>query len=142
MKKLLISSLLFACVLLSAQEGELRPIVDSSFKAMYPDSRLEDWWTEDGQYHICFTITPHSCTAVFDSTGIWMETSEIISDFDIPLTLKNYLKQNYPCCTISYCEKVETKESLRFIRVNFYNNNQLMIIQCDNTGRNIRMPEP
>lgn len=142
MKSLMAIPLILACVVSYAQIDKLPEVVETTFKAKYPKAKLDDWWSEHEQYHINYSISPDSYTGVFDSTGIWQETSEIISDFDIPETMKNYLNQKFPSGKISFCEKVETKESLRFIRVNFYDQNQPCIIICDTSGKNIKKIDP
>ena len=142
MKKLLAIPLLFACVLSFSQAGKLPTNIETAFKAKYKIAKIDDWWMEHNQFHIDYSISPNSYTAVFDSTGTWQETSEIISDFDIPESVTNYLKQKFPDGKISFCEKVETKDALKFLRVNFFDQNQPCIIICDISGKNIKKLEP
>lgn len=142
MKTLITLAFILASALSVAQKPVLPDVVKTNFDIKYPESKLDDWWFENDQYHVNYTYHPYSYTAVFDTLGNWQETSELISDFDIPAGMKNYLREKYPSGTISYCEKVETKDDLRFIRVNFYDKNQFIIFQCDNAGRKITRLDP
>lgn len=142
MKTLITMAIALVFAFSMAQEPVLPDVVKTKFEIKYPESKLDDWWFENHLYHISYTYHPYSYTAVFDTLGLWQETSELISDFDIPAGMKNYLKEKYPSGTISYCEKVQTKDDLKFIRVNFYDKNQILIFHCDNTGRNITKHDP
>lgn len=133
--------MLFALVRIYGQEAKLPQNIETNLKEKYPGAKIDDWWFEKELYSINFTFVQNSYTAVYDQNAEWQETSEIISDFDIPSNLGLYLKQNYPEGKISYCERVETREKLKFIRVNFFDKNQLLLIQCDSEGKNIKKVE-
>ena len=142
MKKLGTLVLLFTCLHVHAQINELPEAVAKAFKSRYPAAILEDWRSEDPFWFVDYSLNRYSYTAKFDSIGIWLETSELISDFEIPSQLKTYLGEKFPAAKICYCERVENKDSPKFIRVNFFDENRLSAICCDADGKNIRLLKP
>jgi len=65
----------------------------------------------------------------------------IISDFEVPAAVGDYLKKNYPGGSISYSEKVEKNDRTYFFRVNFYHKDLSYILESDLNGKNIRVRE-
>lgn len=117
--------------------------VVQSFREKYPASRQEGWWLENNLFHIDFSSKGHYYTALFDGEGEWKETAEIISEMDIPQVLQDYIRANFPSGNISYCEEVENNELKNFIRVNLFDQgNVLVIICCDRGGKNITVQKP
>ncbi|MBN1182416.1 MAG: PepSY-like domain-containing protein [Bacteroidales bacterium] len=139
MKKLIIIAFIFSCASVYSQDEVLPQNVESAFKNKYPTSRLDGWRFEKELYYIDFITKSISYTSVFNEQGEWLETSEAISDFDIPQALKDYIKHNYPQGIISYSEKVVTLDSPGFIRTNIVNDMKFIVIQCDNNGSNIKV---
>ena len=139
MKKILILAFIFSCAYAFTQDEILPQTIESAFKNKYPTSKLDGWRYEEELYYIDFIAKSISYTSVFNEEGEWLETSESISDFDIPATLKDYIKHNYPQGNISYSEKVVTKDNQNIIRANIYNDMEFIVIQCDNNGTNIKV---
>jgi len=139
MKNLIAFAFLFACVIAYTQDENLPQIVETAFKNKYPTSKLDSWRVDNDLYYLDFYIKTNSYTSVFDKKGGWVETSEIISDFDIPVILQDYITDTYPDGRISYCEKVETKDSSCFFRVSLYNNEEFFVIESNNKGTNIKI---
>lgn len=139
MKKIIVLALLFSCMFAYPQEEKLPQSVETAFKNKYPTSKLESWKVDNNLYYLDYSIKTNSYTSVFDKKGVWIETSEIISEFDIPTQLQDYVTDNYPDGRISYCEKVEIVSSSDIIRVNLFNNGKLIVIQSDKNGANIKI---
>lgn len=139
MKSIVLFFLLFASVIVYPQDETLPQAIGTAFKAKYPEARLDNWIVRDQLYYVDFTLKNGSYTSAFKEDGMWIETSEVISDYDIPAPLQNYISKNYPSGNISYCERVEAPGSSGFIRVNLYNNTENYVIQSDSNGANIKV---
>ena len=143
MKTTLAIGLFFSCALAGAQDEELPEKVVQSFREKYPASRQEGWWLENNLFHIDFSSNGHYYTALFDGAGEWKETAQIISEMDLPQSLKNYIRANFPSGTISYCEEMESNDLKKFLRVNLFNQGNVLLIICsDRDGKNITLQKP
>ena len=80
-------------------------------------------------------------SAVFKTDGTWLETAEMISDMDLPASLRDYIRKNYPQGSISYSEKVQSNDKTQFLRVNLDFKESSYIIRSNLDGTNIRMLE-
>ena len=138
MKKILLISLVLLCTVLIAQEEKLPDAVEENFNENYPTSKLDDWRYENGMYVIDFSVKSDAYTAIYDEDGIWIETAEIISDFDIPEQLQDYLADKYPDGKITDNELVENSDQVNFYRVNIYNDNMLIEVTCNIDGTDIK----
>lgn len=139
MKKIITLLLVFSSALLLAQEEKLPKNIEDNFGNKYPTANLDDWRYENDTYYIEFSLKSNFCTSVFNGDGVWIETAEIISDFDIPLRLQNYIADKFPNGKISYSEKVESQNSKRFFRVNLFDNNTFIVITCNTDGSDIKV---
>jgi hypothetical protein len=133
--------LLSICLSAASQAENLPEKVKSVFNSRYPGLAIDDWSCSDSLYSIDFYKGGTMYTAVYNSDGVWLETSEIISDMDLPAPLQDYIKKNYPNSSISYSEKVEGSDKTRFLRVNLYYNETSCIIRSDLDGKNTRAQE-
>ena len=140
MKTFFIYLLLFVSIHSFAQETELPEIIESAFTTKYPNANLDDWKSENGTYFLNFYLKSEFYTSIFDKDGKWIETAEIISDFDLPLSLREYLKKNYPSEIITYCEKVEKSKAKPVFRVNIAGDSELTL-QSNEDGSNIKIIE-
>lgn len=140
MKKLIAFTLFFSCLFLFAQEKKLPAQIASALEIMYPEAELENWTVVGNLYYLDFYLISKSYTSIFNSRGIWIETSEIISELDIPSELENFIGENFEEGIISYCEKVKSPD-LELIRVSLYNNDEFILLQCEVDGSNIKIVE-
>jgi len=109
MKKNFLLTLISLSLNAFAQEDNIPHKVEEAFFAKYPNELIDNWISNDGLYYLEFYLKREMYTAVFTAEGIWKETSEIISDTDIPEKLNEYLKKNYPDFNIIYSEKFSFK---------------------------------
>jgi hypothetical protein len=131
--------LLSICLSVASQADSLPENVKSVFNSKYPGLSIDDWSFSDNLYSIDFYKGGTMYTAVFKADGIWIETSEIISDMDLPAPLQDYVKKNYPNGSISYSEKVEGSDKTHFLRVTIFFNESSYIIRSDLDGKNIKV---
>jgi hypothetical protein len=113
--------------------------VQTAFSGRYPGMSVDSWTTSDSLYSLDFYKGGTMYTAVFKEDGAWLETSEIISDMDLPAPLQDYIKKNYPQGSISYSEKVEESNKSRFLRVTLDYRESTYIIRSNLDGTNIRV---
>jgi hypothetical protein len=133
--------LLSICLSVASQAGNLPESVQTGFNGKYPGMVVDSWTASDGLYSLDFYKGGTMYTAVFKEDGAWLETSEIISDMDLPAPLKDYIKKNYPQGSISYSENVEEGNRTRFLRVTLDYMGSTCIIRSNTDGKNIRVQE-
>ncbi len=91
MKKSIVIAFIFSFILEYPQEKELLPqAVEAAFKINNPESKCSNYRVDNNLYNLEFNFKGHLYTSVFNKMGDWIETSEIISDIDIPKQLTIY----------------------------------------------------
>lgn len=138
MKTFLVFMLLAISIIAKTQESDLPEKIENSFKAKYPMAKVDNWIFEDNTYSFEFYLKSSMYTAVFNPDGSWQETSEVISDTDIPGLLKDYINKTYPAAKISYTEKVDCFDGNKYIRVCFTVNYEEIKIISSPDGKNIK----
>ncbi|HAF29452.1 MAG TPA: hypothetical protein DCG75_10435 [Bacteroidales bacterium] len=141
MKKIVFLLLVSLSATIYAQDDNLPESITKAFSDKFPNLKIDNWTSNNEQFYIEFYLKGTFYTSVFDEKGQWIETSEIISDSDIPPQLKDYLNRNYSSGEIAYSEKVENPKSVYFIRVNYSLNDQNIIIKCNLNGSKIEILE-
>ncbi len=143
MKNVLVIIMVLVSISGYAQEKKLPPGVDSAFHAKYADTRIASWWVEEESYFLDFSLKGHSYIAAYDTKGNWIETAEIISEFEIPQAMRDFIKKKYPSAQMSYCELVEKAGVNKFFRANLLDKGYVLhVICCDKDGKNIVVQEP
>lgn len=138
MKKIFLMALISLSITVFAQEDNLPAKVEKAFSTQYPNAFIDNWISDERTYYLEFYVKGNMYTAVYTEDGVWKETSEIISDTDIPEKLKLFIKKNYSDLNIDYSEKVQQENSAFFIRVNLSNEDKFAIVQSDLTGNQIK----
>jgi len=137
MRKLLTLVLVLLSAAGYSQVGQLPENIKTAFQEKYSDIKIGDWWLDNEMYYIDFTLLGGSYTSVYDQNGTWKETSQIISDMDIPVSLTDYIHKRFPAGKISYCEEVETTGMNKFLRLYLIDTgNVTQIIKSDLDGKN------
>ena len=139
MKIILVFTLLFSCVFAYPQEDKLPQNIQTAFTNKYPKTKIDDWRLDGSLYYIDHSAKANSYTAVFDKNAAWLETSEVITDSDIPAQVKEFLKTYFPENEISFCENVQTVNARNLIRVNIFSNEKFIVIQSESNGSNIKV---
>ena len=138
MKRLIVIAFIGLYMTVFAQD-DIPVKVEEAFKTKFPNAKLDNWTVNNELYSLEYYLKSDYYTSVFDQDGLWKETSEIISDDEIPVSLKDYLKMKYSGGIIFYTEKVIDNSNKNFIRVNFSINNEEMVVKCDMSGKNIEI---
>lgn len=139
MKNKFIYALLGICFMSYAQEDLLPTKVEEAFQLKYPGISLDYWVKKNDLYFIEHDQRKSTFTAVFDRNGTWIETAEIISDFDIPQALSEFIEGQFPFGEVSYCEKVENTQTPEFYRVNLFDDGEYIIITADKEGKSAKI---
>jgi hypothetical protein len=137
MKKIILMALISLSITVFAQDDNLPEKVENAFSVKYPNSYIDNWMSDEETYYLEFYVKGNLYTAVFTTDGVWKETSEIISDTEIPDRLKTFIDKNYPDLQIDYSEKVKKENSTSVIRVNLSNEQNMVVVQSDLIGNNI-----
>lgn len=137
MKKLFFLALISICLTVNAQDENLPENIVKAFSDKYPNLKIDNWTNDKDLFYLEFYLKGSFYTTAFNPEGQWVETSEIISDSDIPTLLKDYINRNYSGGEIAYSEKVESPKSVYFIRVNYNFKNANLVIKCSLNGNNI-----
>lgn len=138
MKKLIALTLLFFCWPALAQQKKLPQQILSAFENKYPEAELDNWTFVGDLYYVDFQLISKSYKSIFDEKGVWIETSESISELDIPIELVDFIGDEFGESLISSCEKVETPAQ-ELIRVSLYSSDEFYVLQCNVDGSDIRV---
>ncbi len=142
MKTFFIISILLLSYKLPAQEDVLPAKVEEAFYSKYSKVSGLEWNIDNNMYILEYYRGGTLFTSIYDKSGIWIETAEVIADTDIPIVLQQYLKTDYPTAGISYSEKVETSDQKYFFRVNLEDSNGIIVVRSDLAGQNIQVLSP
>jgi hypothetical protein len=139
MKKILICALVCYSSIAFSQGDNLPDKVQLTFQTKYPNSKLDNWSNKDELFYFEYYLKNELYTSVFDVDGQWQETSAVISDFDIPVPLKDFCKKNYPEGEILYTEKVEKPNSLNFYRTYLSYEDSEIVLQLNSDGKTVEI---
>lgn len=135
MKQLLFILMFSMTGALVCGQEELPQAVDQAFKARYSTAKDVSWYKEYACFVFEFEISPELYSAAFDKDGNWIESTMIINDLDVPSTVTNTVKKQYPKMTVSYTETVETAKSEKFFRVHGCSDGAEHIINITREGK-------
>lgn len=116
-RSILIFAMVFLGNLLFGQKVSLPSIVKDNFNKKYPKVKEVSWSHHKNKYEFEFFQSKVSYTASFDSTGTWLETTNIIASAEVPPKLLTEISGKYPGTKFAYAEKVITSDSENFLRV-------------------------
>jgi hypothetical protein len=120
------------------QDGDLPLDVKSAFDIKYQEARLDNWWVENELYYFDYILNGGSYIAVFDEQGNWRETAETISELEVPGDVNEYIRSNFPTGKICICEKVESAENQKYLRVSLIEKGNISrVLSADLDGKNI-----
>lgn len=77
--------------------------VSQSFTFEYPDGKVTSWSLENNQYVATFKSDGSSGKAYFATDGNWLQSVYTIPKTELPLSITNYVSENYPYYEISVC---------------------------------------
>ncbi len=142
MKKLWTIVLILVSITGYTQKRELPLEVKSAFETKYKEARLGSWWELSELYYFDYSSKGGNYTAVFNQQGKWLETAETISEMEVPAELSSYIRSNFPSGSICICEKVETAENQKFLRISILDEGNIdRVIKADLNGNNIEIQE-
>lgn len=116
-------------------QDTLPQAVDQAFKTRYSKAKDVSWYKEYACFVFEFEIFPELYSAAFDEEGNWIESAMIMNDLDVPSTVTNMVKKQYPKMTVSYTETVETAKSEKFFRVHGCSDGAEHVINISKEGK-------
>ncbi|HKC69131.1 MAG TPA: PepSY-like domain-containing protein [Bacteroidia bacterium] len=110
MKKLiLIVAIALTGTLAHAQKissSEVPGAVSSKFSSMYPNSTVDHWKKEKGNYEVKFMQGGKKMCVAIDPSGNVVKTSTTISASELPSSVNDYVAKNYSNQKITEAEKI------------------------------------
>lgn len=86
-----------------------------SFQEKFPNAENVKWGMENKtEYEAEFKIETQAVSANFKEDGTWVETETVISLYDLPSSVIDYVGQNFSGITIKETAKIETPERTVF----------------------------
>jgi hypothetical protein len=76
-------------------ESEIPTSVKTKFTSIYPDTKVEKWKKENGNYEARFDKNKTEMSVIIDPNGKLLETETSISISSLPIAIKDYLENNY-----------------------------------------------
>lgn len=77
--------------------------VAQSFTFEYPDGKVISWSLENNQYVATFKSDGSDGKAYFATDGNWIQSVYVIPKAELPLSITNYVNENFPYYEISVC---------------------------------------
>jgi len=110
MKKLVIIAVVMGAIALSARsqklnESQVPGPVKTAFEKKYPGIKAS-WDKEDTNYEANFKQNGKAMSAVIDKNGTIVETETDIPVTDLPKSVQDYMKKNYPATKIEEAAKI------------------------------------
>jgi len=124
---------------LAGQDDELPTAVESTYKSMYPKGTDMDWKQENDLFYLSFYQNSSMYESVYDKNGIWIETSLVIDDAEVPAPFQDYVKKQYPGGDVSYSEKVTTSDKQVYYRITVEYQTNMVTLKSDSAGKNIEV---
>jgi hypothetical protein len=111
---LVFSMTLFAQTKTKENKISVPSVVSSSFQKEFPNKKA-NWQIEDGDYEAAFKLNGGDASAVYDKSGHRKELEIGIKLSELPLTVLDYLKKNYPSDKITETAKItDDKNTLTY----------------------------
>lgn len=101
--------LLFSVSSVSAQklkEDKVPELVRASFQKLYPDIRRPKWELDKGNYEAEFRMDGAEQSALFDSSGTFLQMEIEIRESELPQPIKDYLQKNYAGQKVSEATRI------------------------------------
>lgn len=99
-------------------DNKVPAVVTKAFKAKFPTATKAKWELEDSKdYEVNFKINKAEHSAVFDASGIWMETETEIDVSQLPSAVSQAISKQFSGYKIKEPEMVEKKDKGKYYEV-------------------------
>ena len=110
MKRRLTVAVVLGVIAMSARgqklnESQVPAVVKIAFEKKYPSAKAS-WDKEDANYEANFKQDGKAMSAVIDKNGTIVETETDIPVTDLPKSVQDYMKKNYPATKIEEAAKI------------------------------------
>ena len=116
MKKIVtLIALVFAINISKAQKtkvSEIPKAVSESFKTNFPDVKDEVWEKEKDNFEAEFKINTVEISATFNSDGKLLEREVKMNISELPETITEYIKKNYPDYKLSEASRIVNSDGV------------------------------
>lgn len=99
------------------QKKELSPQqvpaeVKTSFQKDFPTAELLNWEKEGGQYEATFNVNRVEMSASYSKSGYRKEVEKGIEESQLPASIFDYIKKNYPGYTLKNASQITTDKAV------------------------------
>lgn len=88
------------------KESDVPAAVKTALAVMYPDAKHVEWEMEGGKYEGEFKANSIESSAMFEASGIYIQTETEIPVLSLPETAKEYISKNLPGEKIKEAAKI------------------------------------
>lgn len=88
------------------KEADVPSAVKDGFTKSFPNSKVEQWEKEDGNFEAEFDLNKVETSALFDATGKLLETEVEIKVSELPKAVSEYITKNVPGKKIKEASKI------------------------------------
>ena len=88
------------------KDSDVPAAVKTAFTAMYPDANHIKWSIEDKKYEAEYKLSGIESSALFESSGVYVQTETEIPVSSLPDAAKEYLSKNLPGKKIKEAAKI------------------------------------
>jgi hypothetical protein len=131
---ILIFAMFFLGISLFSQTVSLPSVVKNNFDKKYAKAKEVSWIHNKNKYEFEFYESKVLFTAFFDSTGTWLETTNIKASEDIPSKLLTDISNKYPGTKFAYAEKVTNSKNETFLRIMVESSEKTYIVKASLEG--------
>jgi len=126
----------FACQ--NTAKSQTPQSVKDTFQAKYPGENDPDWEVDsNGNYESHFKIDGIKYRADFSPNGEWIETETSIKKKDLPIPIREAIKNDYSNEDISEIEKVDSALKGEFYDVEFKRKGKNMDVEFRASGEKL-----
>jgi hypothetical protein len=134
------STTLFAQTETKEKKGSVPSVVSASFQKEFPNKKAK-WGMEDGGYEAEFKLNGSDASAVYDRTGHRKELEIDIKITELPVSVLDYLKKNYPSNKIIEAAKITDDKNAVTYEAEIGKNGKTYDVIFDASGKFIKIVE-
>ncbi len=90
------------------KEADVPAAVKTAFSTKYPNTTVSEWEKEGANYEAGFKVGKTETSAVFDASGMFLESETEISPNELPKAVSEYVTKNLPGKKIKEASKLTT----------------------------------
>lgn len=142
MKKLILFTtfILSFIAVIAQKKNELSPSqvpaeVTASFHKDFPTAEIKNWEKEGGSYEATFQVGNTNMSAIYGKSGYRKETEKDIEETKLPLSVFDYIKNNFSGYKIKNASQIITDKAVTTYEVEINKDNKTEGLIFDSNGK-------